>query len=916
MLLCRTLSLLLVCAFFHTACNTRTPEQKPLKAVDSTTIRRWLTSYDSLYTAYTRSKDPALLQSGGVYADSILQFEQSMIRDSALKKTFFFTLFNRAMDFHDLHNYIQSRVLLERYLTLYTLYGYPDPLSRAYAQKTLGNIYSRFGDYHKAILLLQKSLAYYTGQNDPTEQVSIMLNLSIALKELRQYAEAEKLLRQALAFPGVTDKRKGLSHTYLADICIQQGRINEAGEEIRKAKDGLNSITEAADRAQTLADLYTLEGTLLLQTNKSAEALATYKRALELARESSPHNNRNRETGKRCIAIGKAYEQLNQPDSALHFYNKALFCVTNADTLNIRWRPPQNELYAENTIAEALLARASCLVRTSQENQALEDAVECYRLALAVQKKLLGAFTYDESRLYLLEETRKQTAEAIGLCHRLYLQTKDEYWASQAFLFAEGNKAVVLEESIRRNIAASLFVKADSFYTAYVTTQENIAYLEIELNQQQAVTKPDTVLVRKLKEEKQQIEVALLQAENALKLNNPQYSNWLSNAEEPTADMIIRPFVSAGACLVEYFIEDSAAYCFTADGSKKIRFTRLAPGLQAAAGDFLSYFADRNAILNQPAEYAAAAYKLYSLLSLPHLPKANETMTIIPDSYTALIPFDALLTAPAASGSISNFPFLVNQAEISYAFSCRTVLIQQQHKSSQQGSGLICFAPVFEKKERSFTPLLYSKEELEGIRSVFPKGLFFSSKAATLPQFRSACRQASIIHLATHAAAGDDSAMAGIEFYDSTLYLNSIYRLPLASQLVVLSGCRTGAGNINSSEGLMSLARGFSYAGTRNVVAGLWHTEDKTSGDLFRDFYGALTSKTIAASLRTAKLSVLKNGSVAQSSPYYWAGYVFIGASVEKLDQPEDEGKPFVFLAAILFILGAVLLVAGKRSAG
>jgi CHAT domain-containing protein len=51
----------------------------------------------------------------------------------------------------------------------------------------------------------------------------------------------------------------------------------------------------------------------------------------------------------------------------------------------------------------------------------------------------------------------------------------------------------------------------------------------------------------------------------------------------------------------------------------------------------------------------------------------------------------------------------------------------------------------------------------------------------------------------------------------------------LNADLVTLSGCRTGQGQIRSGEGVLSLARAFMEAGAHNVVMSLWKTDDEAS---------------------------------------------------------------------------------------
>ena len=110
----------------------------------------------------------------------------------------------------------------------------------------------------------------------------------------------------------------------------------------------------------------------------------------------------------------------------------------------------------------------------------------------------------------------------------------------------------------------------------------------------------------------------------------------------------------------------------------------------------------------------------------------------------------------------------------------------------------------------------------------------------------------------------------------------------------------------------MSLARGFSYAGTQNVVAGLWQTEDKTSGDLFKSFYSNLSGNSISGSLQKAKLKLIQNASVSQASPFYWAGYIYIGIPGEKINTGSNKKTILIFIAGILLLI-VIAVVIKKR---
>lgn len=884
---------------------------KPI--ADTFVFTQQVKAYDSLYTLYAGSGDIKFLKTGGTFADSALDLPFNAL-DSSLQKKYMLVLFNRAADLYDLHDFIKSSGLFESYLILYPQKKLSQPDFLAFAQMNLGTIYIRYGDHKKALLRLQQSHEFYSNKKGKEEFASCMLNLSIALKELNRFNDAADSLKKILLLNNIGAKRKAKACTELADIYIRQSNITGAGLQILKARLFLDSMPQALDRTETFTKLLDIEGDWQMASNNPTQALRSYQRSLDSAKISSAQNLRNREIGKTYIAIGRAFVQLRSYDSALWFYNRALYTVANIDTLDKFSLPKQKDLYAENTIAEALYARADCIIASGTENiPELENAVSCYKLAFETERKLLDAFSYDESRQQMLEATRKQSEKAINTCYRLYQKTKNSKWANEAFLFAENNKSFILTESVRRNTAASLYLQNDSLYEKLQSLKSQLSMIETELGKQHASGKPDTILTRSLSEARKKNEVALLEAENSLRIRNPAYVNWLAGNSSFTAEELIKKTTASANAFIEYFTGDSAVFAFSGEKNKTLAFYKLPTGIKNNTDSLLFYFSNRNAILNDPAGYAGIANRLYKLVLAPYISADNSSLLIIPDGFFSLIPFDALLTGLVTSSSIPGFPFLIKQQQTGYAFSCRTLIEQSNSVNTATKNNMAVFAPVFANRERGLAPLLNSIGELDAVKQLYPEGKFFSAATATIKGFEDHCSNSAIIHLATHAGAGNNTAMPGIEFYDSTLYLNRIYTLPLKASLVVLSGCETGTGSINKTEGLMSLARGFSYAGTKNVIGSLWPADDRVSAGIFKNFYSNLNSNDFSTALHKAKLAVIDNSSTASASPYFWSGYIYIGSPEANNKNNSFDWVKYTLVASGLLTIAAFFAFRRKR---
>lgn len=91
-------------------------------------------------------------------------------------------------------------------------------------------------------------------------------------------------------------------------------------------------------------------------------------------------------------------------------------------------------------------------------------------------------------------------------------------------------------------------------------------------------------------------------------------------------------------------------------------------------------------------------------------------------------------------------------------------------------------------------------------------------------------------------------------------------------KLAVLSACETGLGDINGSEGVFGLQRGFKLAGVKNIIMSLWKIPDTQSAELLTLFYdNCFTGLTVFESLKQAQLVMSK-----KYPAFYWAGFMLL----------------------------------------
>lgn len=110
---------------------------------------------------------------------------------------------------------------------------------------------------------------------------------------------------------------------------------------------------------------------------------------------------------------------------------------------------------------------------------------------------------------------------------------------------------------------------------------------------------------------------------------------------------------------------------------------------------------------------------------------------------------------------------------------------------------------------------------------------------------------------------------------DGILTANEATYIPLTNtELVVLSACETGLGEIKGSEGVFGLQRAFKAAGAEYVMMSLWKVPDQETSEFMESFYGHyLSDHTIPDSYHHAQRVMREK---YPNDPYKWAGFVLM----------------------------------------
>lgn len=96
----------------------------------------------------------------------------------------------------------------------------------------------------------------------------------------------------------------------------------------------------------------------------------------------------------------------------------------------------------------------------------------------------------------------------------------------------------------------------------------------------------------------------------------------------------------------------------------------------------------------------------------------------------------------------------------------------------------------------------------------------------------------------------------------------------LNTDLVILSACESGLGDVRGDEGVFGLQRSFKIAGVKNLIVSLWKVPDKETAELMELFYSNWIEKKMP--LEEAFAEAQKGMRIKYTEPYYWAAFILI----------------------------------------
>lgn len=589
--------------------------------------------------------------------------------------------------------------------------------------------------------------------------------------------------------------------------------------------------------------------------------------------------------------LGALYGYQNQPELALQKFKEALAIMCpgeEVDQLNYNPDPDNFDPILPEIIANkgnALLELAS---NENYKTDYLELAIEAFEVAIKqfnLQRNLLSF----ETKSISFSNNRDYFFLALKASAKKYLREGKPEDLQSVVNLAQQSKAVVFNEYQRiLQVRDSL-----SMDPKLILIDDSLKSHKAELIQSyNEAARSDTSNPEFLARLNSEIIATNQRINTSTAYLKSQYPQFYQYIETPPNVRLqdIQSLIGKDELLIDYTYTKKGLIILTFSHEETKVFISEAPN--SFADQVQRY---QNHLRMQTgvgfAEFIKLGNSFWELLVKPIENEiADKKLLIIPDGIIGYLPFDTFVTDTLIPQRkhYNELPMLIKDFTISYLNSINQFERSRNRSQKSDPAAITAFAPfcyeAYQSTDLGLGILKGSEKEVNAISHLVPVKKYFG-KEANLKAFDKTINNNGIIHLATHGVLSAGNPMKNrILFYpdgsDSELQLFEVLNLKIKARLVVLSACETGAGDLQEGEGIMSLTRGFHYAGTPSLVMSLWPAFDSPSISIMSQFYYYLSrSEKMADAIRFAKLDYLNHARSAESHPAFWANYQLSGAN-------------------------------------
>lgn len=719
-----------------------------------------------------------------------------------------------------------------------------------------GRLIDDLGDTEQSFYYFQQARQIAKQEKITLNQYAVLSNMARYYREKKQYENALGLLKEALPLAESDDK--------IANIHLSIGRcynqMNQPANALKALADAEKFYRKAQEQQPRIwIYIQIMRADAYMQMNDLARAENTYKNALKDFVRVFNHSQ-GIQVARIENGLSEIYQKKGNIKEALLHTQKAMIAAdTSYNQLSVNTNPTFEAMNAPQELFIALNQKADLL---SSSNPAL--SADTYIAAIKFATHLRKTFDMPESKLFYSEKVYPIYEKALSKLFEQWKATHSQAWAEKFFYALEASKSATLWDAVK---AQKIRPKGlnDDLLNQEATLRQKIVKLQIRL-----LEVGNEKTLSDLSEAKIQLSHLTKKIEQESKsYYKLKYDNHLISLKETQQK------IDKNTAFIDYFLGENVLYYLVLDKESYSIVKR------EKASEINTLVLELYAKVNTPPNIDAykgheLSKRIYEALLAPIEPimKKSKKLIIARHDILGFLPFEILEKKGESD-------YMLFDYTISYANSAS---LHFDNDINKPQSDIIAYAPFSNGKQsgifrdKGFKSLPASSNEIGEI-----SGQIFQDNKATKLNFQETYRNKGIIHFATHAQVNDAEPLKSFialypEGKDFKLYTPELYNLSLENtQLVVLSACETGKGQIRKGEGIISLARAFQFAGCPSVITTLWNAHDESIAKLSEKFYyylkkGYATDEAI----RLSKIDLIQNES---DHPFYWSNFVLIGKS-------------------------------------
>ncbi len=794
-------------------------------------------------------------------------------------------------DFKGAINYLRKALLLKE-----KKYGATHK-SLVFPYKYLGKSYRDGAYFGEAISYFNKALHILTEQpkKDIYQEAMLHYHIGKSYLQLKEYEQALKYLDQAIAIDTTNHFLLYDGHRLKGKMALEKGAHEVASKHFNIALNGFDK--KVKNNKGYLIETNQLIATHQLETGNYHAALKYTK--LAIAQGSIAYKNSPSNFFKLYLLLGKCHQALNDSTETLYSFSAAR--KINGGTLNWEFA---NLKQLKNEVTLNLAYANLYLQETNPDLTALLKTDSLLLSTIQLVDYITTTYQEKSTKENFIEEYHSVFKKAIHVKHALHKATQKEQYLKTAFILAEKSKNLILLETLNQVDALEATVLSDTLIKREQKLRTDITYLEnrrFEANQIQPLNKG---VIRALNGQIFELKKAYQNLLKKIETNYPDYFQLKFSTLFVSVFDIQKHLLSAEQTIIEYFLGEDLIYIFLIKQNdfKVITIPKernLIPKINQFRKSIYSYRPANTSEQKKLNDALIATTnklgaELYETLVQPFKKELTQKVIIIADGALGYLPFDALITQlPTKDNRLAQPAYLMTDHMISYAHSVNWLSGLFKNDEVEFSENFIGVAPLFKPVDGNteiadfrlgLGPLKHNQAEVVTIKKRIG-GKVITGITATRQAFLNFLKEGQILHLATHGKSNDEQGdFSYLAFAEPTtkndnqfLYVKDLFNLKIPADLVVLSACETGLGEIKRGEGIVGIGKGFSYAGAKSMVTTLWRVSDNSTANFMPLFYEYLKKGCPKdEALWQAKKQFIAKYRNA-SHPFFWSGYVAYG---------------------------------------